>query len=56
MYNSVGRGTRPDPEFLNEGERVDLLPAALKSLVFTFLCGKTALNKILIIAEFFLHT
>ncbi len=32
-----GPGSRPDPEFLNEGERVDVLPAPFLSLLKLFM-------------------
>jgi len=38
-------GQRPDLEFLNKEERVDLLPAPFQIIFSHFLCGKTMLNK-----------
>ena len=36
--SSGGQGVRPGPEFLNEGERVNVILAPFQ---FFFLCGKT---------------
>ncbi len=45
-----GRDMRPDPEFLNEGERVDVLPAPF------LLCGKTHVKQNINHTRVFLHT
>lgn len=50
--SSAGRDTRPDPEFLSEGEWVDLLPAPFHFRGFFLYVEKTMLNIILIIFEY----